>query len=90
MPEESVAEGLLGRLEEGEAVGDVLRADIEWRDVRFLESRIVVGGYYRDRKESRLTFKNIMLIYKGSSDDGFGARETSFIRGWRLTVLFRA
>ena len=37
MPEESVAEGLLARLEEGEDVGDVLRDDIERRDGVFFD-----------------------------------------------------
>jgi hypothetical protein len=37
MPEESVAEGLLARLEEGEDVGDVLREDIERRDGVFFD-----------------------------------------------------
>ncbi len=37
MPEESVAEGLLARLEKGEDVGDVLRADIERRDGVFFD-----------------------------------------------------
>lgn len=37
MPEESVAEGLLARLEKGEDVGDVLRDDIERRDGVFFD-----------------------------------------------------
>jgi hypothetical protein len=50
MAEELFGEGLLSRIEKGEAVGEAFRADIEWCDVRFFESRIVVGGYYRGRK----------------------------------------
>jgi hypothetical protein len=37
MPEESVAEGVLARLEKGEDIGDVLRDDIERRDGVFFD-----------------------------------------------------
>jgi len=46
MAEESVAEGVLARLEEGEDIGDVLRADIERRDgVFFDEWTRTTGGW---------------------------------------------